>query len=98
MKFTYYTFLPIVLLATSTHAGYCGLRAKVYKVGTHPHWHELFLECAEGYGDLVCPYGTTAQDIHRHEPVDEYDLCSTTELSAARRLLLGQVISINAPG
>ncbi|EWG50081.1 hypothetical protein FVEG_16576 [Fusarium verticillioides 7600] len=68
----------MVLLATSAHAGYCGPKAKTYEVGAPSHWHELFLDCAEGYGNVDCPYGTRAYDVQRHEPNDEKDLCSTT--------------------
>ncbi|KAM0081711.1 hypothetical protein ACKRZS_006099 [Fusarium odoratissimum] len=78
MKFIYYTFLPIVLLATSSHAGECGSKASVYTVQNDPHWHEGFLDCPNGYGNVECPYGTRAYDIQRHVPVSDGDKCATT--------------------
>ncbi|EXM20333.1 hypothetical protein V3481_007497 [Fusarium oxysporum f. sp. vasinfectum] len=78
MKFTYYTFLPIVLLATSSHAGGCGSRARVYKVQTDAHYNEGLLDCPNGYGDVGCPFGTAAHDVQQHPPVNDGDQCVTT--------------------
>ena len=78
MKFTYYTFLPIVLLATSSHAGGCGSRARVYKVQADAHYNEGLLDCPNGYGDVGCPFGTAAHDVQQHPPVNDGDQCVTT--------------------
>ncbi|EGU79194.1 hypothetical protein FOXB_10300 [Fusarium oxysporum f. sp. conglutinans Fo5176] len=73
IKFTYYTFLPIVLLASSSHAGSCGSRARVYKVQADAHYNEGLLDCPNGYGDVECPFGTAAHDVQQHPPVNDGD-------------------------
>ncbi|KAF5618381.1 major facilitator superfamily transporter [Fusarium sp. NRRL 52700] len=77
MKFTYHIFLPVLLLATSSYAGYCGPNAKVYYVDSPPNWHEDALYCDNGYGDVECPYGTAAHIQKQQYPVVETDKCAT---------------------
>ncbi|KAH7203481.1 hypothetical protein DER44DRAFT_811043 [Fusarium oxysporum] len=70
--------LPIVLLATSSHPGGCGSRARVYKVQTDAHYNEGLLDCPNGYGDVECPFGAAAHDGQQHVPVNDGDQCVTT--------------------